>query len=641
MCGIAGILNFNGSPVTQEVIEGMCGHLAHRGPDDTGVLIDGSLGLGFRRLSIIDLAGGHQPMSNEDGSVWVVFNGEIYNFRELTQELIAKGHTFRTRSDTESIVHAYEEYGEDFVQRLRGMFALAIWDGKERKLLLARDRLGIKPLYYWAGPKGLAFASELKALVAVPQIPWEPDPQGIYQCLTFRFSVSPQTVIKGVAKLPPAHILVCHEGNIRTKQYWELPPFEDNGRPFDEEKAVHELRDLLDECVASHLVSDVPLGAFLSGGVDSSSLVALMSRHMNQPVKTYSVGFGVGKPLDELDYARRVAQYLGTDHHEVLCESASFELLEEIALHLDEPILDPAVLPTYLVSQRAREDVTVVLTGEGSDETNLGYDRYFYVGRQARRFPRPVREAIHAASFLNRVYYLRGFVNLNWMSLDSGYSIPPMRYDAHHGSEPGLFHPDFIASVVRAEPLAQARSAIKGADVTRQAAFLDMKGWLPDDLLMKVDRMTMAHSLEARVPFLDHKFVEFAWSLPVKAKIQGHTTKALFRKAMKPLLPQETLNRRQHGFELPLDRWFRGDLRSFVYDLALDTATISRGFFTKEGVSSLLEDYYTRGRGHHLQLWAVVMLELWHRSIVDVRSKNSHLQKARPIIALTPGEGAI
>jgi asparagine synthase (glutamine-hydrolysing) len=627
MCGITGVFNFDGRPVAKPVVERMTREMAHRGPDDAGLYVEGNVGLGMRRLSIIDVAGGHQPIASEDGATRVIGNGEIYNYRELRAELAERGHRFTTNSDIETILHAYEEYGDDCVHKLRGMFAFAVWDSQRQRLLLARDRLGIKPLYYRSGDDRLIFASEIKPILAHPGVAARACLPTIYEYLTLRYVIDPRTVFAGILKLPPGHMLTCRNREVQVKKYWDAGFEEKQGKRPGESIYAERLRDLLKYCVQTHLMSDVPLGAFLSGGLDSSCVVGLMSQMVETPIKTYSVGFGAGKPIDELEHARQVARYFHTDHHELTCESGSVELLEKIIHHLEEPIADPAVIPTYLVSELASRDVKVVLTGEGSDETNGGYDKYAVSYRYgkllsaySKLMPLSLRKRMDKADIFRALPAAARLRTFNAWSLSEAGKFFLMSRSLRPGlSETDLFTPDFLAEIgdVRENPFAPVLEDKGGLSSANQFFYLDIRTWLPNDLLLKVDKMAMAHSLEARVPYLDHKFVEFSGTVPPSLKLRDGVTKYLLRQAMKDLLPPGILRRKQHGFNVPIDRWFRGELKGWLLELINDRSTAQRGYINRRTAGTLLKQYLAGDNSLATLVWSLVMLELWHRKFID------------------------
>ncbi|HKY33173.1 MAG TPA: asparagine synthase (glutamine-hydrolyzing) [Candidatus Polarisedimenticolia bacterium] len=642
MCGIAGIVSFGGAPASVDDLHAMCGSMVHRGPDDYGFHVEAQAALGMRRLSIIDLDTGRQPVSNEDGSVWVVFNGEIYNYRELRRRLESQGHRFSTASDTETIVHLYEEYGPDLVEHLRGMFALAVWDRGRRALLLARDRFGIKPLYYTVHEGKLIFASELKAILQVPGVPRDLSWPAVGHVFTFLSTPPAESIVAGIRKLEPAHRLAAsQERGLLVERYWRLR-FEPDYRLKEEEFAVR-LRELLRESVALHMVSDVPVGAFLSGGIDSSSVVAAMAGVSGEPVKTFSIGFP-DQDFDELRHARMVARRFGTDHHEMVLEPDAVPLIEDLAWYLDEPFGDSSALPTYMVSRLAAEHVTVVLSGDGGDEVFAGYDRYVIESRErALRFlPLPARRALGLASRL-MPDGMRGRNFLRHISLDGA-----RRYlDAAT-----LFPPEQMrrllrrgawAQVEREDPLRGRLALLDGAGGHWLSALqtLDMASYLPLDILTKVDRMSMAHSIEARVPLLDHKLVEFAATVPPELRLRAGRRKHIFKEAMKGVLPAEIIDRPKRGFAAPLGRWFRGHLGSYVRDLLLSDRCRRRGILDTSYIGTLLERH-DRGRDLDLHLWTLISFELWCRRFLDQPPARAAGAEARrvPPRAASPGARA-
>jgi len=617
MCGIAGIVSLCDKPVRLEDVRSMCNAMIHRGPNDEGFHIAPGVGLGMRRLSIIDLEGGHQPVHNEDGTVTVVFNGEIYNFGSLRQTLESQGHTFRTHSDTEVIVHLYEEHGESCVEKMRGMFAFALWDQRQRKLMIGRDRLGKKPLFYTVAGDRLVFGSELKVVLQVPEVERRINWESLRHYLGTQSTPLDESILADIHKLPPAHILTATPWRgIEVKPYWDLRFEPDYTKTEDE--WIERLRNLLEESVRLRMISDVPLGAFLSGGVDSSSVVAMMSRISSRPVKTFSIGFEE-REFNELEYARNVARQFGTEHHELVLEPDVLGFIDNFAWYLDEPFGDSSAIPTYMVSRLAAESVTVVLSGDGGDELFAGYDRYVIENRERRYelIPRPVRniaaavgdvmpEGMKGRNFLRHLRY-EGVDRY----LDSGV----------------LFKPVQLASLLQPDAFRQVQP-FSAADIRRVLAqrgsrhwlstlqYLDTKLYLPNDILTKVDRMSMAHSIEARVPLLDHHFVEFAATIPPELKFRGNTTKYIFKKAMEGILPNDILYRTKRGFAVPLSRWFRGQLNDFVRDLLLDSTSRQRGIFNPAYVERLLE-LNARGRDLDLQLWSLITFELWCRRFMD------------------------
>ena len=627
MCGIAGRVNFlSGAPVDPVHIRGMCELLAHRGPDGEGTYVDGSVGLGHRRLAIIDLSpAARQPMSNEDGTVWIVFNGEIYNFRELRVGLEAEGCRFHSQSDTEVILHLYEKEGVKCLRRLRGMFAFAIWDRRERTLFIARDRLGKKPLYYLVDGDGIAFASEPKAFLADPSFKSQPNLEALSHYLTYQYVPSPLTAFQGVQKLPPAHYLLVRRGEISTERYWKL--HYSQKRQLTDDEACHELLGRLREAVKLRLISDVPLGAFLSGGIDSSTIVALMAELGVAPVKTFSIGFEE-KEYDERTYARQVAERYGTDHHEFVVRPKAAEVCPKLVWHYNEPFADSSAIPTYYLAQLTRQHVTVALNGDAGDENFAGYDRYVanVLAGRYKRLPgilrRPLEALVRAipAQPRSRTLLSRG------KRFFEGLAEPPERRYARWVSH---FHPDLKAELCTEEFLRAAGGkdsvellldvyrASDAPDFIDATLDVDVNTYLPEDLLVKVDIATMAHGLEGRSPMLDHLFMEFCASLPSHMKLRGRAKKYIFKRAVRELLPRDIIERPKMGFGVPLDQWFRVDLREMAQDLLLSPRAVERGYFRKKVVQRLLGEHIKGVRQWHYQLWNLLMLELWHRTFID------------------------
>lgn len=600
--------------------------LAHRGPDGEGVYVDGPVGLGHRRLAIIDLSSaGQQPMHNEDDTVWITFNGEIYNFQELRDDLLKRGHRFQSKTDTETIIHLYEEHGVDCLKRLRGMFAFAIWDARARTLLLARDRLGKKPLYYLAGASGIVFASEPKAFLADPGFEPQPNLEAISHYLTYQYVPSPYSAFQGVRKLPPAHYLLVKDGKIAIERYWKLR-YRDK-RELTEDEACEELLSRLKEAVKRRLVSDVPLGAFLSGGIDSGAIVALMADQTCLPVKTFSIGFEE-KTYDELPYARLVAQRYGTDHHEFIVRPQAAEILPKLVWHCNEPFADSSAIPTYYLAQLTRQHVTVALNGDAGDENFAGYDRYIanLLAARYERIPHPLRRLLETvvraspSSFGSRTILARG------KRFFEALAEPRERQYAHLVSH---FYPALKAELCTEEFLDAARGKDSVAllldvyrvsdapDLIDATLDMDVNTYLPDDLLVKVDIATMAHGLEARSPMLDHEFMEFCASLPSRMKLRGRVKKYILRQAFRGLLPSEILERPKMGFGVPIEEWFRQDLGDMARDLVLSPRALERGYFRPRVVQRLLDEHTRGARNWHYQLWNLLMLELWHRTFID------------------------
>jgi asparagine synthase (glutamine-hydrolysing) len=631
MCGIAGLVDLRGRSVEPLLVRRLCDALAHRGPDDEGYFVSGPVGLGHRRLAILDLVSGRQPISNEAGTVWVTFNGEIYNFQELRQVLERHGHRFSTRSDTEVIVHGYEEWGVECVRRLRGMFAFGLWDARAKRLLLARDRVGKKPLFYAEVDDQWVFASELQALIQHPGLAREVDRTALDDYLTYGYVPAPKTIFKGVWKLPPAHYLTLDlkEGRaaVRTERYWRLeygPKLK-----LGEEEAADGLLEALKEAVRLRLVADVPLGALLSGGTDSSLVVALMSELGAGPVKTFSIGFDDGA-FDELPYARVVARRFGTDHHELIVRPNVLDVLPTLVRHYGEPFADSSAIPTYYVARMTRERVKVALNGDGGDECLAGYNRY--LGRWAAdryaRLPAPVRRLAldplgrlipERASSRSRLGQARRVLqiagepasrqHLRWL----GHFLPE--------AKSALYTPELKASLgdYQAERwlLGLWESAEQVcADPVDTPLAVDVQSYLPYDLLVKMDIATMASSLEARSPFLDHKVMEFCALLPGGYKLRRMTLKYLLKQAGRRLLPPEVLQRRKMGFRVPVESWMRSEWRPWVKDLLLSPQALKRGYFEPEALRQVVQAQLDGHGEQAFRLWNLVWLELWHREFL-------------------------
>lgn len=615
MCGIAGQLLL-GAPAELAQIRAMCDRIRHRGPDDEGFHIDGPCGIGMRRLSIIDLSTGHQPISNEDGTVWVVFNGEVYNYQELRSDLISRGHRFTTNSDTETLVHLYEEFGPDSVAKLRGMFAYAIWDARKRRLFLARDRFGKKPLYYAALPTGLFFGSEMKCLLEAG-VPLDIDEEALRLYFLLGYIPDPWSPYKAVRKLPPGSWMMYHaDGRMEQGTYWKLPvPSESAPTGITEEQATDRVRELFDESVRLRLMADVPLGAFLSGGIDSSAIVASMALQTDEPVKTFSIGFEESA-FNELPYARMIAKKYGTDHHEIIVRPDSIDLVTKIARHFDEPLADTAAIPTFIVSEFAVQHVKVVLTGDGGDEIFGGYESFFATERLrwADSIPHMARGAI--SWLADRLPY--SAYGKNYLRMISRQS-PLERYFENnttpHFLRARLLEPKWMLpgeDTYLARALAHCL-APNGANVLTQALYFEATAKLTGDMLAKVDRMSMANSLEVRCPLLDHELAEYAARLPHSWKIRNGSGKHIFIQAMGNRLPSEVVNRPKQGFGVPIADWFRGSLREFVWDHLTSGAFLGRGVVSPEFVRHLLEEHESKRRDNNHYLWMLLMLELWFR----------------------------
>lgn len=629
MCGICGIIYKNPErQVDPGLLERMARVQAHRGPDDLGIWHQDNVGLGHVRLSIIDLSPlGHQPMTNEDNSVWVTYNGEIYNFLELREELQQKGHHFRSRTDTEVIVHLWEEEGVRCVERLRGMFAFAIWDDRQKVFFLARDRLGKKPLFYAMLPDRFVFASEIKAILQDPEFQPEADLEAIHYYLTYQSVPAPYSAFRGVNKLPPAHCLLVKNGSGVPRRYWKLSYKEKlpvNGAGA-EQHLQEEIVERLREAIRIRLVSDVPLGAFLSGGIDSSMVVALMTGFFNQPVKTFSISFSQDE-YNEAAYARTVAEQYQTDHQEFQVTPDARAIFPELVWHYDEPFADPAAIPTYYVSQLARQYVTVVLNGDGGDENFAGYTRYIKNGAvngQEGLYPR-------LRGWLGDFWGWHAFVKqqLLWKDPVALASFTPRLFSyywrithIHELHQARLYTADMKAATAAHPAFRLLLEKYRGSDAR---AFvdallnLDLEFYLPDTLMPKVDVASMAHSLEARAPMLDHHFLEFTAKIPVNLKLKnGNLSKYIFKKAAEPFLPGEIIYRPKMGFAVPTDHWFRNELKEMVFDTLLSPRALGRGYFRKEAVEQILTQHQTPDFNWQYLIWNMLMLELWHQMFID------------------------
>jgi|Deesub1362B_J571_1020462.scaffolds.fasta_scaffold00002_795 asparagine synthase (glutamine-hydrolysing) len=626
MCGICGIYGFSSLPLeSREEVQRMNQSLRHRGPDDEGYYFDHQVALGMRRLSIIDLITGHQPIANEDETIWVILNGEIYNFRELRDSLIKKGHYFQTKSDTEVIVHLYEEKGIDFVEELNGMFALALWDKTKKIFLLLRDRVGIKPLHYTFYKDRLYFASEIKAILQT-NFPREMDVEALHQYFTFEYIPAPRTIFKNLYKLLPGHCLIIQNNSWRIEKYWDIT-YNDSHLSSEEPTIITKaIRERLQESVQKRLVSDVPLGVFLSGGLDSSSVTAFMSQLVKEPIKTFSIGFEE-ESFNELEYARLVARKFKTDHHEFIVRSNQVrELVPQLIKFLDEPLADASVIPTYIISRLAREFVTVALAGDGGDELFAGYDTYkaYKIAKFYRQLPAFLRNSIiknivkvlpaskkrlsfefKAKKFISGIDYPPEVANYIWW----GAYNPEIRQQLLAGSHPSPEDPY--------SPVYYHLNSCRAPDELTRLTYLDLKLYLQDDLLVKVDRMSMANSLEIRVPFLDHEFVEFVEQIPSSLKLKGLTTKYILKKAMAPLLPREILSRRKIGFDIPLGAWIKTELKDFVLDTLSSEALKKHGLFNQKFINKILSEHLDGKHNHRQLLWPLIIFQFWHNYYLE------------------------
>jgi asparagine synthase (glutamine-hydrolysing) len=626
MCGIVGFVRNDGKAIDEELLTGMCNAIRHRGPDDDGFYVNGSVGLAMRRLAIIDLKSGQQPIHNGDRSAWIVFNGEIYNYLELREKLEKLGHKFYTNSDTEAIVHAYDQYGVDCPKHLRGMFAFAIWNEKTQELFLARDRVGKKPLLYALVNGQLIFGSEFSALLLHPDVSREIQPEALDYYLSFMCIPAPLTAYRAIRKLEPGHWLRWRKGEIETQRYWQ-PDFTKK-LDISEEEAGERTVEILREAVRVRLMSEVPLGAFLSGGIDSSAVVALMSQESSERVKTFSIGFEE-QDFSELHHARRIAEHVGADHHEFIVRPDAVEILPMLVEHYGEPYADSSAVPTYYVARETRKHVTVALNGDGGDESFAGYERYIAMGltEKYRRVPSLLRESIikETVNLIPTTPGKRSRVN-SAKRLLAGVSRPKVDRYAHWVSvfneetKRPLYSDFFREQTIAADAtglLATWFKRANGIGILDAMLLTDQMTYLPNDLLVKVDIATMAVSLEARSPFLDHHVIEFAASLPQKLKLRGLTSKYLLKKVLRKLLPSENLNRRKMGFGVPIGHWFRGKMQPFLREVVLSDKALRRGLFKPEAVRQLVELHARGERDFSHQLWTLLMLELWFNRFID------------------------
>ncbi|MEQ1834498.1 MAG: asparagine synthase (glutamine-hydrolyzing), partial [Candidatus Eisenbacteria bacterium] len=621
MCGFAAYHHPEGRTPERDWLAAAAMALRHRGPDDEGLFAEPGVGLAFRRLAIVDVAAGHQPLANEDGSVWIAFNGEIYNHAELRRELESAGHRYRTHSDTETLVHAYEEWGPAFVRRLQGMFGFAIWDRPRRRLFVARDHVGIKPVYWTQAQGAFVCGSEIKALCAFPGVTRTPDLDAVVQHVTLRYAAAPRTMFAGIHKLPPGHFLVVENDTPRLERWWQ-PQYEPKAA-VSEPDALAEVEARLTAAVKSHLMSEVPLGALLSGGVDSSLVVALMSRLSDRPVQTFSVGFDAPGNYSELPFARRVAEHCHTEHHEI--EVGAADLLRELPAlvwHQDEPMSEPAAIPTAMVSRLARESVTVVLTGEGGDELFAGYPKYAVEpwARRLSALPGPLRDAF-LTGVVDRLPFR--FRKLQVVGRSARFRSEPERFAAWVAGFVGAERQALLSPALGAhaaagtEPfqLAAANSSARtGLD---RMLDVDLRIWLADDLLVKMDKMSMAASIEARVPLLDLPLMEWAMRLGPEHKIRGLEGKVLLKRLARRLLPVEVVDRPKVGFTVPLSPWFRTELRELLADTLLSSRCLQRGWFEAAAIRTAVEDHLSGRRDRARELWTLLTLELWHQCWID------------------------
>ncbi len=627
MCGITGFVYRDGRPIEREVLEAMNRAIVHRGPDEDGFYVNGNVGLAMRRLAIIDLAGGQQPIHNADRTKWIVFNGEIYNYQELRKGLIERGAKLYTNSDTEAVIALYDEYGVGCLEHLRGMFGFAIWDESDRSLFIARDRVGKKPLLYSLRPNGdLIFGSEFSAVLKHPAIPREVDHEAIDSYLSFLCVPAPQTAFKAIRKLEPGHWLRWKDGEIETRRYW-LPNFSKKIK-ISEEEAIEETIRILREATKLRMISEVPLGAFLSGGVDSSTVVALMAQESSTPVKTFSIGFEE-QDFSELKYAKKVADHVGAEHHEFIVRPDAIELLPTLVEHYGEPYADSSALPTYYVSRETRKHVTVALNGDGGDESFAGYERYMAV--QAAEIyasiPRPLRRSLiempinllpSSEAKRSRVRDMKRFL----AAANDGRTTRYFRWMStfRNADKADIYTDSFSDSVKGSDAsrnLARWIENANGNGMLDTTLLTDQMTYLPDDLLVKVDIASMANSLEARSPFLDHKVMEFAASLPESLKMNRLRPKYLLKKAAARLVPSEVIYRRKMGFGVPVGKWFRHEMKDFVRDVLLSESFRKRGIIRPEAVQTIVDQHIKGDVDHAFPIWTLLMLELWYRRFID------------------------
>lgn len=641
MCGIYGLLQMDGGFASAEPLRHMGELTVHRGPDDEGMHLDGEAAIGMRRLSIIDLAGGHQPLCNEDGSLWLVANGEIYNYRELRRDLLAAGHDFKTESDCETLLHLYEARGDAFLDPVNGMFAFALWDAKRRRLVLGRDRLGIKPLYVRQDARRLVFASEAKAILGLPGSSAELDPAALHSYLMLGYVPAPQSIFRGIRKIAPATLLIAEDGRVEERRYWRMPQEVD--ATLDAEAWSERVRARLEESVRMQMVSDVPIGAFLSGGIDSSAVVAFMSTHSNHAVKTYSIGFEGGRAeayYNELPYAQQIARRFGTEHHEILVRPDVVSLLPRLLWHMDEPMADTAFITTYLVSEFARREVTVILSGVGGDELFGGYRRYLGNHYQARfdRLPSGLRRA--ASALGSRLPSDRHSPLLDAMRLAKGFlASAGLPLEERYRSYVEVFSEDLATDLLR-DPSPEAHDGLdraflesRSADDLNRMLAVDVATQLPDDLLLLTDRMSMAVSLECRVPLLDHELVELAARIPEEVKLRGGRLKHVMKASLQGVLPTEILERKKRGFGAPMGAWLKDELSGLTRELLSETSIRARGLFRHPQVASLIADHEANRVDGTDRLLALLNFEIWARVHLDRRTPQDVADELKAVAA--------
>jgi asparagine synthase (glutamine-hydrolysing) len=644
MCGICGKLSLDQQTgIDAGLLKAMADRIRHRGPDDEGYYRSGPVGLGFRRLSIIDLKTGHQPISNEDGTVWIVFNGEIYNYRELREYLLTKGHTFTTRTDTEVIVHLYEEFGHDCVEKLRGMFGFAIWDDREKSLFLARDRVGIKPLYYWLSDKSLIFGSEIKAILADPEAKPEVALEMIDRFLTLYYMPGEKTMFRNIFKLPPGSYMVARGNTVRIQKYWDLQfaPLETGLA-----RAEQQLLELLEECVRLHMISDVPVGFLLSGGVDSTAMLDLAVGKTEQTLSSFTIGFDSPGVPDERPYAALAARRYGTDHHEMTISSTQFaDFLPTYAWHMEEPVCEPAAIAMYYVSRLAKDWVKVLISGEGGDEAFAGYPCYrnlLWLERIKKALGPLTGGVSRSMSLLYGVtnnVRLAKYAPLFQLPFESYYysriSGPQTFFNVNKDS---LYSKEFAHLIDREfslSPVKQSLRAGKASSLVNRMLYVDTTTALPDDLLLKADKMTMANSIELRVPLLDHQLLEFAARLPEDLKVRGFTTKYVAKKLLQDRIPREIIERKKAGFPVPYETWLRTELKGWIRDVLFDRETLARGYFNRASVENLIRQDATTRR-HSKDILSLVALEMWHRAFINNDGQRQVPRDPHPPLTAAP-----
>jgi asparagine synthase (glutamine-hydrolysing) len=627
MCGICGKLVFGSeAAVSPALVKAMADTMYHRGPDDEGFYVSGPIGLGFRRLSIIDLQSGHQPVPNEDGTIQIIFNGEIYNYQELRALLLSKGHVFKTQSDTEVIVHLYEELGPQCLEKLRGMFAFAIWNENTKTLFLARDRVGIKPLYYCLTETSLLFASEIKAILADPSIGRDIAPEMIDRFLTFLYVPGEETLLKGIRKLAPGHYLLIRDGKAVIEQYWDLR-FAEPSRRQSLKDAEAELLSLLAEAVELHMIADVPVGVLLSGGVDSTGILSFAVDGTDKEISSFTVGFSGGEVADERPYARLAAERFGTQHHDMTISAKDFvAFLPQYVWHMEEPVCEPPAIALYYVSKLARNYVKVLLSGEGGDEAFAGYSNYRNLVwlERVKRGLSPLNGTVaRGLSFADSLFHLPRVAKyvplMNDHFPDYYYSRTsnPHRFTGNRLGK--VYSTDFAQAIDREhtlEPLRELQAHVRGQNTLDAMLYIDTKTWLPDELLIKADKMTMANSVELRVPLLDHRVLEFAASLPPSFKLKGFSLKYILKKVLSQKIPKEICDRKKTGFPVPYESWLRNDLKDVIWGVLTDRRTINRGYFRRGEIEGLLRAN-SNGANYSKEIFSLLNLELWQRIFLE------------------------